>query len=118
MNSTKLQNHIAVSHLLRSVLLPITIFVGQLIFVLQLPMTTQASNAVGRDPLESRVRTELSVFTNWLSSNHVRGYIGEVGWPNNSDTASWNSIADTWYKDADNANLSVSYWATGNWWCP
>src|SRR5579859_4191738 len=66
------------------------------------------------DALHTRVRNELKVFTDWLTTNNVNGYIGEVGWPNNivADQDSWNTLAETWYKDADVANLWVTDWST------
>jgi hypothetical protein len=72
----------------------------------------------GEDALHRRVRAELKVFTDWLRVNNVRGYIGEVGWPDDAgeETARWNALADAWYRDADAANLWVTAWATGEWW--
>jgi aryl-phospho-beta-D-glucosidase BglC (GH1 family) len=75
-----------------------------------------AGQVAGNDALQSRVRTELAVFTDWLRANGVRGYIGEVGWPNNVDTAQWNDLARVWYQDAAAANLWVAHWSTGEWW--
>ena len=68
------------------------------------------------DALCTRVRAELKVFTDWLAANGAKGYVGEAGWPGTSDTASWNSLADAWYRDADAAGLWVAAWATGEWW--
>ncbi len=61
--------------------------------------------AAGSDALYSRVRAELAMFTNWLRTNGVQGYLGEVGWPNNADTSQWNALAQAWYADAAAANL-------------
>jgi hypothetical protein len=68
------------------------------------------------DALCTRVRTELRGFTDWLGANGVKGYIGEAGWPGSADSAAWNALADTWYRDADAAGLWVTQWATGEWW--
>lgn len=68
------------------------------------------------DALQRRARAELGVFTDWLRDNRVRGYIGEVGWPNDRDTKSWNALARKWYADATAADLWVTAWATGEWW--
>jgi hypothetical protein len=68
------------------------------------------------DALQARVRAELGVFTGWLANNGVRGYIGEVGWPNNADTAQWNALATKWYADAAAAGVWTTAWATGEWW--
>ncbi len=68
------------------------------------------------DALHRRVKAELKVFTDWLRDNRVRGYVGEIGWPDTSDYPKWNALAETWYRDADAANLWVTAWATGEWW--
>ncbi|MBV9580037.1 MAG: hypothetical protein JO057_15720 [Chloroflexi bacterium] len=50
----------------------------------------------------------------------VGGFIGEVGWPDNTDgdAEQWNALAEAWYAAADRAGLWVSAWATGEWWDP
>ena len=68
------------------------------------------------DALQARVRAELGVFTGWLQANGAQGYIGEVGWPNNADTASWNALATKWYADAAAAGLWTTAWSAGEWW--
>lgn len=70
----------------------------------------------GTDPLHTRVRSELSEFTTWLSDEGVEGFIGEVGWPDGADADDWNALAEAWYTDADDAGLWVTAWATGEWW--
>ncbi len=70
------------------------------------------------DPLETRISTEMSWFTGWLAANNAKGYIGEVGWPDNTggDAVPWNALANVWYQDADKANLWVTVWGAGSWW--
>ena len=68
------------------------------------------------DALQARVRAELGVFTGWLQANGAQGYIGEVGWPNNADTAAWNALATKWYADAAAAGLWTTAWSAGEWW--
>jgi hypothetical protein len=72
----------------------------------------------GEDALHRRVRAELKVFTDWLQANGVRGYVGEVGWPDDAggEAERWNALAEAWFQDADAANLWVTAWATGEWW--
>ena len=69
------------------------------------------------DALHRRVRAELKVFTDWLESNGVQGYIGKVGWPDDArvDHTRWNALAEAWFGDADAAGLWVTVWATGEW---
>jgi Cellulase (glycosyl hydrolase family 5) len=70
------------------------------------------------DALQRRVLSELRTYTDWLNANGVKGYVGEVGWPDNArgDAAQWNALAQRWYQAADAAGLWVSAWATGEWW--
>lgn len=70
------------------------------------------------DSLHRRVRAELKVFTDWIEANGVKGYIGEIGWPDDvqGDHARWNALAEAWFQDADAAELWVTMWATGEWW--
>ena len=70
------------------------------------------------DPLTRRILSELSDFTDWLERFGVEGYIGEVGWPDDAmgDAARWNALAERWYRAADQAQLWVTAWATGEWW--
>lgn len=75
-----------------------------------------SGQVTGADALQSRARTELAMFTNWLKANGVNGYIGEVGWPKAVDSAQWNALAQAWYQDAVAAGLWVTNWATGEWW--
>lgn len=81
------------------------------------PAATSAAETAGNaDALQARARAELAVFTDWLNANGVKGYIGEVGWPNDVDTDKWNALARSWYGDAAGAGLWTSAWATGEWW--
>src|SRR5438874_5023809 len=98
-----------------------TAFVLTLSFVMLLgggvADVSPASAATG-DALRTRVRSELRTFTSWLQTNNVKGYVGEVGWPDNAkgDAAQWNALAQMWFGDADAAGLWVTGWASGEWW--
>ena len=62
---------------------------------------------------EDRALGELATFTGWLGRFHVRGSIGEVGWPNSRETPTWpqwNTLGERWYRAADDAGLWVTYW--------
>jgi len=80
--------------------------------------TIQARQGEHLDPLATAVLAELRSFTRWLEANKVGGFIGEVGWPDDSegDAAAWNALAGTWFAEADRAGLWVTAWATGEWW--
>lgn len=71
-----------------------------------------------RDALHERVLTELAVFTDWLARYRVRGFVGEVGWPDDTrhDAENWNALAEEWFRRADAHQLWVTTWATGEWW--
>ena len=80
------------------------------------PAAPAGATVDNTDALQARVRAELAVFTGWLQANGVQGYIGEVGWPNNADTAAWNALATKWYADAAAAGLWTTAWSAGEWW--
>src|SRR2546423_1692344 len=79
---------------------------------------TRPALPVGRDPEQARALAQLRDFTDWLARNDAGGYIGEVGWPDNSggDAPKWNALAAAWYSQADAAELWVTAWSTGEWW--
>ncbi len=65
------------------------------------------------DSLTHRAYDDLKGFTDWLAREGVRGYIGEVNWPNDlqrnfGDTEQWNALGEKWYQWADAANLWVT----------
>ena len=76
-----------------------------------------AQAAADPDALHRRVRAELGRFTDWLRAEGVKGYVGEVGWPDNyrGDAALWNALARACYRDADAAGMWVTQWSTGEW---
>jgi endoglucanase len=53
-------------------------------------------------------------FINWLTSNNVRGYVGEYGIPNTD--ARWLTVLDSVLGALDAAGLDGTYWAAGEWW--
>jgi Cellulase (glycosyl hydrolase family 5) len=72
----------------------------------------------GCDALCGRTRAELNDFASWLAGNQARGYIGEVGWPDNreGEASEWNRVGEAWYEAADAAGLPVTAWSAGEWW--
>jgi hypothetical protein len=80
--------------------------------------TSSAAPAPTTDALASRVRAELRLFTDWLAANGVKGFLGEVGWPDDvkGEAALWNGLARAWFEEAAAAQLWVTAWATGDWW--
>ena len=70
------------------------------------------------DGLQTRVLGELDRFIDWLHQYNVKGYVGEVGWPDGylGEAAEWNALAEGWFDRADAGGLWVTVWATGEWW--
>ena len=75
----------------------------------------EAGSACG-SPVAQRAVQRLAVFESWLKSNNAKGYVGEVGWPDNADAQDWNAVAQAWYTSADQAGLWVTAWAASQWW--
>jgi Cellulase (glycosyl hydrolase family 5) len=82
------------------------------------PLRHPARTERGCDALCGRTVAELNSFASWLAANHARGYIGEVGWPDNrrGESAVWNQLGEAWYDAADAAGLPVTAWSAGEWW--
>lgn len=82
------------------------------------PSSTAVPSPTWRDALHQRVLSELAVFTDWLARHGVRGYIGEVGWPDDTgdEADRWNALAEEWFRQADAHGFWVTTWATGEWW--
>lgn len=78
--------------------------------------TNSAAISAGYASLTARATTEISRFTNWTTTNGVKGFIGEIGWTNNADTASWNAVGEAIYDILDFADVGASYWSAGEWW--
>ena len=62
---------------------------------------------------DQTVLSRLQGFVDWLERHRVKGAIGEVGWPSSRtsrDWRRWNDLGERWYRAADRAGLSVTYW--------
>jgi endoglucanase len=71
------------------------------------------------DALHRKVLSELDGFIRWLDANNARGFVGEIGWPDEDhggESQQWNDLAEAWYQRADQAGLWAGVWATGEWW--
>jgi hypothetical protein len=80
--------------------------------------TTENSAAVtaGYTNLSSRAARELGPWLQWLVHYGKRGFLGEMGWTNTADTASWNAVGETVYDECDRYAVDVTYWAGGARW--
>lgn len=76
------------------------------------------STSGAEDALRAKRVAELGSFTQWLSDNDAKGYVGEMGWPAGDDESAraWSKLAQAWYEEATAANLMTSIWATGSYW--
>lgn len=79
---------------------------------------TENSAAVtnGYTNLAARVADEVDPWLDWLADNDVNGFVGEMGWPDNADAASWNAVGEVLYDLFDAARVDVTYWAAGARW--
>jgi hypothetical protein len=75
-----------------------------------------AAVTAGYASLAARAVAELGVYTSWLDSHQVEGFLGETGWPNNADTASWNAVGEAVYDLLDVHAVGATYWAAGARW--
>lgn len=66
--------------------------------------------------LAARATDEIDNFTAWCSAKGVKGFIGEVGWPNTGDTVGWNSVGEAVYDVLDAAGMGATFWAAGEFW--
>lgn len=66
------------------------------------------------DALHTRELEEWAAFRTWL--NGAKGYVGEVGWRKDEDTARWNALAETVYRYFDSLVWPVTAWASGSFW--
>ncbi len=64
------------------------------------------------DAVVRRALAELAIFTNWLTTNSVQGYIGEFGWPWSQDTAAWNNVARAYFRQLAKTSLLYSVYAS------
>ena len=85
--------------------------------LLALPRLLRAERTTvcGTDALQATAVAGLAGFARWLESNHAAGFVGEVGWPSDTDGQAWNALAETWYDAADAIGLPVTAWAAGRW---
>lgn len=85
----------------------------------------EADGSTGGKPFDEWNVRRLEDFIDWLTRNKVRGDIGEIGWPSyqaivasgvspadaSAEARQWNTLAEKWFRVADAAGLSVTYWA-------
>jgi len=77
---------------------------------------TALAAAGGYASLASRAVTEVQNFTTWCTGNGVRGFLGEVGWPNTGDTTGWNTVGEAIYDELDLHGIGATYWSAGARW--
>lgn len=75
----------------------------------------QAAVSAGFADLTTKARSELAEWTTWLSQHGVDGFLGEIGWPDDADAASWNAVGSALLDDLASAGIGSTYWAAGDW---
>jgi hypothetical protein len=68
----------------------------------------------GYASLTAKSQVELGRFTDGCASRSLKGWIGEIGWPNTDTT--YNAVGDACYTLADSKAQDVTYWAAGEQW--
>lgn len=71
--------------------------------------------------LEKWIINRLNTFTNFLALPNSAGQfsvglVGEMGWPSNADTASWNAVADYYLHVLDQNGIHNTTYVAGRWW--
>lgn len=64
--------------------------------------------------IEYRGVERIATFVNWCQENHVRGFVGEFGIPQNDP--GWLAVLDRFLEAIDRAGMPSCYWAAGEWW--
>lgn len=84
---------------------------------------TETTNATGQGYASVSARTvaRVKVFTDWVTAQNTKGFVGEYGWPNSdlsADATSWNQVGDDLLTHLDSVNMGATMWATGSWLSP
>jgi hypothetical protein len=66
-----------------------------------------------------RAVQQVKVFTDWVTAQGVKGFIGELGWPNShynpTDYQDWDAAGNAVLTHLDSVNMGATMWATGTW---
>jgi aryl-phospho-beta-D-glucosidase BglC (GH1 family) len=58
-------------------------------------------------------------FTDWVTAQGTRGFLGEFGWPNSvqrpADAAAWNADGELLLSHLDEVGMGATMWTTGTW---
>ncbi len=86
-----------------------------------LSFTAETANAIseGYASVSERAVARVKVFTDWVDSQQVKGFMGEFGWPNSvmvpGDANSWDQVGEDFMDHLDSVNMGATIWATGTW---
>lgn len=79
------------------------------------------ATAIGNGYLSTADRAvqQIKVFTDWVTAQGVKGFIGEMGWPNSTsnpaDYQDWDAAGEAVLTHLDSVNMGATMWATGTW---
>lgn len=83
---------------------------------------TEQTNAINQNftSVADRYVKRLKNFGDWTRQHNVRGFIGEMGWPNTdavgaTDAANWNAVGEAAFAYLDSINMGATIWMTGSW---
>lgn len=73
----------------------------------------------GYTSVADRAVQDVKVFTDWVAAQGVKGFIGELGWPNSTDSPAdyqdWDAAGEAVLDHLDSVNMGATLWATGTW---
>lgn len=73
------------------------------------------AQAAGYASIFDRAMAWLQPWLDWLTTNNVRGFIGEYGVPADVDAASWAAEAEKLITVFDTHRLHFTWWGVGEW---
>lgn len=77
------------------------------------------AEGLGYTSTADRAVKHVKVFTDWVTAQGVKGFIGEMGWPNSdaapADYQDWDAAGEAVLAHLDSVNMGATLWATGTW---
>jgi Endoglucanase len=83
---------------------------------------TADATGSGYTSVSDRAVKRVKNFTDWVTAQNVKGYVGELGWPNSdvvpADSAQWDLVGEAVFAHLDSVEMGATLWATGSWLSP
>ncbi|ATB27083.1 glycoside hydrolase family 5 protein [Melittangium boletus] len=78
-----------------------------------------AAQRDGYASVGARGVARVKVFSDWVTAQGTRGFLGEFGWPNSvrrpDETAAWNADGELLLSFLDEVGMGATMWTTGTW---